>query len=81
MQNIVINNLNYGEFLEEMGKQLGIGTIVSSTFPELMESTTAGEYEIHGTNGDAKVTIVNVQEVIQNQKYQFDFIVKKENKN
>ncbi len=81
MQNIVINNLNYGEFLEETGKQLGIGTIVSSTFPKLMESTTVGEYEIHGINGDAKVTIVNGQEVIQNQKYRFDFIVKKKNKN
>lgn len=81
MQNIVINNLNYGEFLEETGKQLGIGTIVSSTFPKLMESTTVGEYEIYGINGDAKVTIVNGQEVIQNQKYRFDFIVKKKNKN
>lgn len=43
-----------------------------------MESTIVEKYEVHGTNGDAKVMIVNLQEVIQNQEYQFDFIVKKE---
>lgn len=78
MQNIVINNLNYGEFLEEIGNQLEIGRIVDSTFPKLMELTTVGEYEVYGTDGYVKVTIVNVQEIIQNQKYQFDFIIKKE---
>ena len=63
---------------QKKSKQLGIGTIVNFTFPELMESTIVEEYEVHGTNGDAKVMIVNLQEVIQNQEYQFDFIVKKE---
>lgn len=33
-----------------------------------MESTIVEEYEVHGTNGDAKVMIVNLQEVIQNQE-------------
>ena len=75
MQKIVINNLNYGEFLEEIGNQLEIGRIVDSTFPKLMELTTVGEYEVYGTDGYVKVTIVNVQEIIQNQKYQFDFII------